>query len=63
MKVLPRGLDLFSKYGAGILAAHITAHWHERGHDTVEAERYELPGFPDVWGVRSNLVNGKAPAA
>lgn len=46
--------DSYTKNGAGLLAAMIEAFWHGR----VKAERYELPGFPGMWGVRSDMVNG-----
>lgn len=57
---LPRGLDLFSSYGAGRLAQHIEAHWRARGYHGIRAERYSL-GVGDACGVRSNLVNGYPP--
>lgn len=55
--------DSLTKRGAAVLAATINAFWIDRGHPNVKAERYELPGFDDVWGVRSNLVQGKPPKA
>lgn len=57
---LPRGLDLFSSYGAGRLAKHIEDYWRARGFAGVRAERFEV-GVGEAWGVRSNLVNGYPP--
>lgn len=56
---MPALNDTYSKYGAGVLAATIEKFWHDRGFLQVKAERYEF--LPDTWGVRSNLVAGRAP--
>jgi len=56
---MPTGLevtDLYSRKGARLLAEVIANHWHKRGY-IVFVESFPLPGF-DLWGVRSNLVNG-----
>lgn len=58
---LPRGLDLFSSYGAGRLAKHIEDYWRARGYAGIVAERYEI-GVGEAWGVRSNIgPNGYPP--
>lgn len=54
-------LGSYSHHAAGVLAKTIETYWRERGHGNVRAERYELDGFPNHWGVRSNLVNGLPP--
>jgi hypothetical protein len=61
--ILPPDKDAFTKYAAGVLAAHIQKFWHDRGGagHLVRAERYEIPEAPGLWGVRSNLVNGLPP--
>lgn len=53
--------DSYSAFGAGKLAKTIESYWHERGFPTVRAERYALPGYEGMWGVRSNLVAGLPP--
>ena len=53
--------DSLTKFGAGLLAAAIEKFWHDRGHGNVKAQRYEIADHEGVYGVRSNLVNGKAP--
>lgn len=53
--------DHFTSYGAGVLARRIQAHWHKLGFRHVLVERYELQSMPGVFGVRSNLINGKPP--
>lgn len=54
--------DTYTSFGAGLLAKTIETYWHDRGAKHVKVERYELgANFPGMWGVRSNLVNGKAP--
>ena len=57
LPALPRGLDLFSKRGAYVLAKFIESHWAARGH-TVVCERYDIFGDESAFGVRSDLVNG-----
>lgn len=59
LPALPAGLDLLTAYGAGILARHIMAYWHARGYPGVLAERYELLSWPGVFGIKSNLLNGR----
>lgn len=59
--LLPSGVDWLTNYGAGILARHIVAYWKARGYSNVLAERYEVEGIPDNFGVRSNLVAGFPP--
>lgn len=59
---LPRGLDLFSSFGAGVLARFIEAHWKARGFAGIKAKRYELHGMSQVFGVSSNIgPNGYPP--
>lgn len=58
---MPAVQDTLTKRGATLLAIKINEFWLDRGYPQVRAERYELPGFDDVWGVRSNLVQGKPP--
>jgi hypothetical protein len=59
--VLAKTDDSYSAFGAGVLARKIESYWHERDARHVRAERYELPGFEGMWGVRSNLVAGLPP--
>jgi hypothetical protein len=56
----PPKTDFYTKFGAGLLADHITSVWVKRGHGNVVAERY-LMGSGN-WGIRSNLVDGLPPA-
>ena len=58
---MPAKDDSLTKRGALLIACKINDFWIDQGHPQVKAERYELPGFDDVWGVRSNLVQGKPP--
>jgi hypothetical protein len=55
--------DNMTRFGAGALAERIEAYWHARGHTSVRAERYPtgFGGDDPVFGVRSNLVNGRPP--
>jgi hypothetical protein len=53
----PPKTDFLSKYGARMLADHITAYWHARGYKNVSAEPYPIRGMGD-WGVASNLWQG-----
>lgn len=56
----PPSMDALSKYGAGLLADHISEFWTARGFPGVRAERYQISDF-EAWGVRSNLVAGLPP--
>lgn len=47
--------DYLTRYGSGVLASVIEQHWKSRGYRGIRAERYELPGFTDVFGIRSNI--------
>lgn len=51
--------DTYTHHGAGRLAGIIRDYWAKRGH-TVTVERF-LIAAPNLWGVRSNLVNGLPP--
>lgn len=51
----PPGVDFLTSHGAGILAAHIVAHWKAKGFAGITAHRYEVDGFPDVFAVTSNI--------
>lgn len=61
IEALAEHSDLLTRDGARAIAAVINAYWSERGHSTVRAEHYELPGFGKSYGVRSNLINGLPP--
>ena len=52
----PSNMDASTKFGALMLAQCIVDYWRQRGY-FVKAERYQVPGS-EVWGVRSNLLNG-----
>lgn len=59
LPTLPRGLNLYSSYGAGVLAGHIERYWKARGYVGIVTERFEIA--PGTWGVRSNMVAGFPP--
>lgn len=59
LPVMPRGLDLYSSYGAGVLAGHIERYWKARGFAGIVTERFEIA--LDTWGIRSNIVAGFPP--
>lgn len=59
---VPMPHDNYTAKGANVLARRIEFYWKERGHPTIRAEAYELPGMPGLFGVRSNLDwNGYPP--
>lgn len=49
--------------GAATLAGRIQTYWHRRGFRGALVERYEVDSDSGIYGVRSNLVNGKPPGA
>lgn len=56
-----KGQDTLTRYGAGVLADYIDQYWRTRGYLGIQTEKYELPGSPGVYGVRSNMVGGVPP--
>ncbi|WP_448043786.1 hypothetical protein [Bradyrhizobium liaoningense] len=50
--------DAYSKAGANALAERIKQFWHDRGFLGVNVQAYQIPGFPSLYGVRSNLAAG-----
>ena len=58
---IPKGTDLYSKHGAGLLADLVMAAWVKRGVGHVVATIEPIPGRKAHWGVTSNLVAGMPP--
>lgn len=50
--------DAYSKAGANALAERIKQFWHDRGYLGVMVQAHQIPGFPTLWGIRSNLAAG-----
>jgi hypothetical protein len=61
LPTLPKGVDFLTSFGAGVLCSHIESYWRARGFAGIVCERYEVKNADGMWGVRSNLVNGKPP--
>lgn len=53
--------DNCSKPGAERIAKHLMKRWKAKGHPNVKAWVEPVPGFPDFWQVRTNLINGLPP--
>lgn len=51
--------DSFTKKGAERLARTISDHWRSRGHKGVTTRVEPVAGQENMFGVRSNLVNGR----
>ncbi|MGJ5032342.1 hypothetical protein ACQR1I_36275 [Bradyrhizobium sp. HKCCYLS2038] len=57
---MARPEDTLTKAGARSLVVQIREYWALRGH-SVRVEAVPIQDWPDMWGVRSNLVNGVPP--